>query len=165
MKLIDFNTYSELKTELNEFVVLCRDHNYSPVKDDFEDIIKFLLLYQNGSATLCESYLVEDLYESFSLNEERAMYDNEKNWDSAVGTVNTLGKIAIGTVIGGAIGVGLYMRYLFKKAKLAISVAKEKKIITNRIKNYQKLYNLKVKKWELEGKKGEAPVMKIPAIQ
>lgn len=165
MKLIDFNTYSTLKTELNEFVVLCKDHNYLPVKDDFEDIIKFLLLYQNGSATLCESYIVDELYESFSLNEERLMVDNEAEWDTAVGTVKTIGTFALGTAIAGAAGVGLYIRYLFKKAKVALSVAKEKKVIVNRIKNYKKLYDLKLKKWELEGKKGDAPKMDMPPIQ
>ena len=46
MKLIKQSTYTYLQNELNEFVVLCKSQNYRPIKDDFDDIIKFLLLEQ-----------------------------------------------------------------------------------------------------------------------
>lgn len=168
MKLIniDFETYSSLRTELNEFIVICNSYNYTPTKNDFQEIIDFILLYNSGGTTLCESVdesVVNKLYESFELNE--GSWNTEKEFDNAVGAVNAIGSFAIGTTIAGAVGVGMYMKYLFKKIKVAMSVAKEKKIVTNRIKNYKKLFDLKVEKWKLEGSDKDFPQMKIPPLK
>ena len=35
MKLIYPNEYSDLRSELNEFVILCKTQNYRPVQEDF----------------------------------------------------------------------------------------------------------------------------------
>jgi len=164
MKLvnIDFETYSSIRTELNEYMVICNTYNYIPTKEDFTDIVNFILLYTNGGATLCESLedsnLIDRLYESYELNE--GSWDTEKEFDTAVGSVNAIAK---GAVIG-LIGTAAYVAYLFKKVKVMINVAKEKKIIKNRIKNYEKLHKLKIKKWELEGGEGEPPKMELPPL-
>ena len=44
MKLIniDFETYSSLRTELNEFMVICNSYSHTPTKNDFDDVIKKL---------------------------------------------------------------------------------------------------------------------------
>ncbi len=55
MKLINLDHYSELRSELNEFVTLCNSYNYRPTKSDFDEITKFILLYHSGGATMCES--------------------------------------------------------------------------------------------------------------
>jgi hypothetical protein len=169
MKLIniDFETYSSLRTELNEFMVICNSYNYIPTKNDFQEIIDFILLYNSGGATLCESIddgIVNKLYESYDLIEEGS-WDTGKEFDNAVGAINTIGSFAIGSTIAGAVGVGVFIKYLFKKTKIAMSVAKEKKIMTNRIKNYKKLFDLKVEKWKLEGSDKDFPEMKIPPIK
>lgn len=166
MKLIniDFETYSSIRTELNEYMVICNTYNYIPTKEDFTDIVNFILLYNNGGATLCESEsidnnLIDRLYESYDLNEEGS-YNSEKEFDTAVGAVNSIAK---GAVIG-LVGTAAYVAYLFKKVKVMISVAKEKKVIKNRIKNYEKLHQLKLKKWKLEGGKDEPPKMELPPL-
>lgn len=164
MKLvnIDFETYSSIRTELNEYMVICNTYNYIPTKEDFTDIVNFILLYNNGGATLCESVdnfnLVDKLYESYELNEDSN--DTIKEFDTAVGAVNAVAK---GVGIG-LLATGAYVAYLFKKVKVMISVSKEKKIIKNRIKNYEKLHQLKLKKWELEGGKDEPPKMELPPL-
>ena len=133
MKLIniDFETYSSIRTELNEYMVICNTYNYIPTKEDFTDIVNFILLYNNGGTTLCESVdnnLIDRLYESYDLNEDS--YNSEKEFDTAVGAVNSIAK---GAVIG-MVATAAYVAYLFKKVKGMGSVAKEKKIIKNRIK-------------------------------
>lgn len=166
MKLvnIDFDSYSILRSELNEYVVLCNTHNYIPTKDDFKEIIDFLLLFHSGTSTMCESidnHTIDNLYESL-LNEDS--WDSKGDFDSAVGLINNAAKFAVVGGVAGVAGVATYVNYLFKKVKVMVNVAKEKKVLTKRINNYKKLYDLKVKKWELEGKKGDAPEMKIPPI-
>lgn len=163
---IDFETYSSLKNELNEFVVICNSHNYIPSKSDFQEVIDFILLYNSGSTTLCESvdnYLIDNLYESFELNEGSA--DAEGDFDNAIGFISKTTTVAATSVVAGAVGVGMYVKYLFKKGKLAMSVAKEKKVLLNRIKNYKKLFDLKVQKWKLEGSDKDFPTMEIPPIK
>lgn len=164
MKLIniDFETYSSIRTELNEYMVICNTYNYIPTKEDFTDIVNFILLYNNGGATLCESTnnnIIDRLYESYDLNEEGS-YNSEKEFDTAVGAVNSIAK-GVGL---GLLATGAYVAYLFKKVKVMVSVAKEKKIIKNRIKNYEKLHQLKLKKWELEGGEGDPPTMELPPL-
>ena len=165
MKLIniDFETYSSIRTELNEYMVICNTYNYRPTKEDFTDIVNFILLYTNGGATLCESMdnfnLIDKLYESYDLI-EKGSWDTEKEFDTAVGTVNAVAKGA-GVAL---LAAGAYVAYLFKKVKVMINVSKEKKLITNRIKNYEKLHKLKIKKWELEGGEDEPPKMELPPL-
>ena len=98
MKLINYDEYNSLRGELNEFVVLCKKYNYTPSKNDFDDIIRFILLQSgSGSTTLCESYeinpfkLLSHLYESYEFNESDFINEGDggKDFDSATGTVTT----------------------------------------------------------------------------
>jgi hypothetical protein len=169
MKLIniDFDSYSLLNSELNEYVVICNNHNYIPTKEDFKEIVDFLLLFHSGSTTLCESVdesVIDNLYETQINAGGGVGWDAAGDFDKAVDTVNKLAAGSIAAVATGAVGVGMYVNYLFKKTKVMISSAKEKKILSKRIKNYKKLYDLKIKKWELEGSEGEPPQMDIPPL-
>jgi hypothetical protein len=151
MKLITSEEYSIVREELNEFVVLCSKNKYNPTKEDFKDIIDFLLLYNGASTTLCESVLLNSLYEEFySINESD--YDPSKDFDSAVGMV---GAAATGALAIGAIGVyktGQWIKFLFKRGKVKKSVQDEFKGEEQKLKEYELLNKLIEKKAKLEGK-------------
>jgi hypothetical protein len=178
MKIINFNEFNLLREELNEFVVICNNYKYTPTKDEFDDVIRFILLQSgSGSATLCESYeinpfdLLTYLYESYGFdpydNEEfllekgdsSSIYDPEADFDSAVGTVTTGAKMAVSgakaAVAGaalGAIAVGAYIIYLFKKSKIKKAVDKEKDAEIQKLEGYFKLAELKKKLSSLDPK-------------
>jgi hypothetical protein len=87
MKLVPFNEYSELRNELNEFVVMCKHYDYRPKGSDFHEIIKFLLLNVDsaGGSRLCESFeaepdkMVNHLENSFSEYIESIEESEESN--------------------------------------------------------------------------------------
>lgn len=133
MKLINFNEYNSLKQELNEYVVLCNKYKYTPSKDEFDDMIRFILLLSgSGSSTLCESYeinpfpVINHLYESFGFDESNVIeggfgqepQTGEKDFDSATGLVIATGAAVTAGVAGAAIGIGKWIQYLFKKKKV-----------------------------------------------
>lgn len=181
MKIIDPNEYLSLREELNEFVVLCKTYNYTPTKNEFDDVIRFILLNSgSGTSTLCESYEINPfkvltyLYESYgfdeydneeflkeSLNEggSGSIYDPEKDFDSAVSTVTTGARkavsgakaVAAGVAVG-AIAVGAYIIYLFKKSKIKNLVNKEKDAELKKLEGYFKLAELKKKLSSLDPK-------------
>ena len=178
MKLIKQSTYSYLQNELNEFVVLCKSQNYRPIKDDFDDIIKFLLLYQSGTTTLCESvevdsFLIDYLYESLVIERggDEDHIDREQVYDDAVDAAGKAAKTAVAGAAGagalaltGVKGVSSWISYLFKKGKVTKAVNDELSIELERLKEYEQLYQIKVKKWKLEGEKGDKPKAEIPGI-
>jgi hypothetical protein len=151
MKLITSEEYSIVREELNEFVVLCNRKKYNPTKADFKDIIDFLLLYNGGDTTICESVLLNSLYEEFySINESD--YDPQKDFDSAVGMA---GAVATGALALGAVGVykaGQWIKFLYKRGKVKKSVMDEFKGEEEKIKEYELLNKLIEKKAKLEGK-------------
>jgi hypothetical protein len=189
MKLIDPNEYLLLREELNEFVTLCNRYNYTPSKDEFDDVIRFILLQQGGGAShLCESYelnpfkLLNNLYESFEFDESNyideagtgSIYEPEKDFDSAVGSVTTGAKMAVAGAAITAVAVGVYIAYLFKKSKVKKAVNKEKDAEIKKLEGFAKLSELKKKLKSLDPKastkiklpgstKGEAkPAAKTP---
>jgi len=160
MKFIDVSIedYSNLRSELNEFVVLAKTHNYNPSKEEFDDIIKFILLYQSGTSTLCESYssgesssekLLNQLYESFNLTED------EKDFDSAAATATTAVKGAAAGIGMAAVGIGALIAFLFKRGKIKKSVEKEFKPEMDRLESYKTINKLKAELHKLEGGEGE----------
>lgn len=176
MKLIDPNEYLLLREELNEFVTLCNRYNYTPSKDEFDDVIRFILLQQGGGAShLCESYelnpfkLMNNLYASFDFDESNhideagsgSTYEPEKDFDSAVGTVTTGAKMAGAAALGGAVAVGVFISYLFKKGKIKSMVQKELDAEMKKLQGYQELAT---KRKELAVLKGETVKMEWPGM-
>ena len=178
MKLISPQEYSNLRSELNEFVVLCKTQNYRPVQEDFHDIIQFLLINQTGVGHMCESFeanpdsIVNHLFESFtedieSIDEYTAFkgdssYDNKADFDTATGLATTGVKAAAGAVAGGAaavgagaalaaVGVGTLVKYLFKKGKVKSMVQKELDAELAKLEGYKKLSAMRKKLSSLTG--------------
>lgn len=133
MNLIKTEEYLELRSELNEYVVLCNKYNYTPSKSEFDDIIRFILLYQNGGTTLCENYelnpfkLLNHLYESYGFDESNVVleagegqtpYDPEKDFDSAYGSVKTGVAMAGVAAAAAVVGAAKLIQYFFKKKKI-----------------------------------------------
>lgn len=170
MKLIYPNEYSDLRSELNEFVILCKTQNYRPVQEDFNEIIKFLLLNHTAVGHMCESFeenpnsIVNHLFESFnedieSIDEYTAFagdstYDNKEDFKTATGIVKTGATVAVGAALTGAVATGMFVQYLFKKGKVRKMVQKELDAELQKLGKYQKLHDLKK---DLAKKKGEAP--------
>lgn len=153
MNLLNQDQYDELRTELNEYAILCNQYKYVPTKSEFDDIIRFILLYQNGGTTLCESYelnpfkLLNHLYESYGfVNEEgegQIPYNPEKDFESAYGSVKTGAAFAVAGAAIAAVAVGVYIAYLFKKSKIKGAVQKEMDAEMKKLEGYQKLAELK----------------------
>jgi hypothetical protein len=144
MKLISPIEYSILSDELNEFVTLCNKYNYQPTKEDVEDIVKFLLLYNSASTTLCESILIDKLYES-------SVYDPQKDWESATGLAVAGGALAVIGSVWAVKNTAKYIKYLFKKGKVKKAIAAEYQLEFDKLEQYKKLNILKAKVAELEG--------------
>jgi len=174
MKLISPQEYSDLRSELNEFVVLCKSHKYRPDGSDFHDIINFLLLYNDaaGGSRLCESYeensdkIVNHLFESFKEEIEAidevsfkgdSEYDNSKDFDTATGSVITAGKMALSGAVIGTVATAQVVTYLFKRRKVRKMTEKELEAEMDKLAGYEKLTQLKKKLAELKGE----PVGKI----
>ena len=167
MKLIHYDEYNYLRGELNEFVVLCKKYNYTPSKNDFDDIIRFILLQSSsGSTTLCESYeinpfkLLSHLYESYDFNESDVINEGDdeaytKDFDSATGTVTTGVKAAAAGAAVGALAVGAFISYLFKRGKIKKMVKAELDAELKKLKGWTELANLRT---ELGKRKGETSV-------
>jgi len=170
MKLIYPNEYSDLRSELNEFVILCKSQNYRPVQEDFNEIIKFLLLNHTSVGYMCESFeanpnsITNHIFESFSEDIESideytafagdSSYDNKADFATATGIVKTGAMAAGGAAIAGAVATGMYVQYLFKKGKVKKLAQKELDAELQKLGKYQKLYDLKKQLGKL---KGEAP--------
>jgi hypothetical protein len=167
MKLIDLSTYSYLRDELNEYVILCNQYRYQPTPEDFDDCVKFLLLYQSGTSTLTESNLASKLYEEFSSSITETSYDPEKDWDAVTGLVGGVAKGAAALLAGGvalsvlgAYKVGDWIKHLWKKGKVIKAVKAEIDAEMKKIDDYAELNKLLSKRAELEGEvdwKSELP--------
>ena len=164
MKLINYDEYNSLRVELNEFVVLCKKYNYTPSKNEFDDAIRFILLQSSTGTALCESYeinpfkILNHLYESFEFDKSLVIdesgqdpYTGEKDFDSAVGTVTTGAKMAGAAALGGAVAVGVFISYLFKKGKVKKMVKAELDAELNKLQGWQKLAEERNKLAKLKG--------------
>lgn len=157
MKLISKDEYLLLRAEMSEFVTLCNENNYIPEKSDFEEIIEFVLESEDEMCNLFESYesnssfLVDSIYESFTLNEVKfkgdVEYDNKKDFDAAVKGVG----VAAGLGVAGVVGVGMWIKYLFRKRKVKKMIAKQNDMNIEKLKSYSNISSMKIKLAELEG--------------
>ncbi len=160
----------KIQEELKEFKKLCDEFNHSPAKEEFEDIVKFILL-QSGSSTgaLSESISESDvdyLFENFNERLELVIEDRgietqgEAEFDTAVGAVKTAAKTAGALALGGAIGVGVWINYMFKKSKVKAAVKEENAFAMKMLDDYSKIYQKKLELAKLEGK--EPPKAQFP---
>ena len=153
MKMMTPSQYSLVLDELNEYFTLCNKHNRSPNKEDISDILKFILLFHGSATGLCESdsdNFVDHLYESNQINED-STYDPSKDTESAAGLAIAAGGAAVAGATIGAIKVGEFVKYLFKKGKVKKAIQKETEAEINKLKGYKELAALKRKMAELGG--------------
>lgn len=160
----------KIQEELREYEKLCREFNHSPAKEEFDDIVKFILM-QSGSSTgaLSESLSERDidyLFENFNeklgfINEAHIETQGEAEFDTAVGTVKTAAKTAAGLATAGALGVGIWIAYMFKKSKVKSAIKEEKATAMKILDDYAKIYQKKLELAKLEGK--EPPKAQFPS--
>ena len=166
-----------IQNEIKPYKQLCLQYNYTPAQKEYEDIVRFILLFSGDG--ISESILNESsstldyLYESFieDLNEAHASTDGEAEFDTAAGGVIAGVKSAKNAVVGAgaaavagvtiaAVGISVWISYMFKKGKVKKAANKEYDTANTQLNDYAKIYQLKSKKAELEGK--EAPKGDFP---
>jgi hypothetical protein len=166
-----------IQNEMKTYKQLCLQYDYTPAQKEYEDIVRFILLFSGDG--ISESIINENsssldyLYESFveDLDEARAETNGEAEFDTAVGTAVAGVKAAKNAVVGAgvaagagvalaAVGIGAWISYMFKKGKVKKAANKEYDAADTQLNDYAKIYQLKSKKAELEGR--EAPKGDFP---
>ena len=160
----------QIRPDLIEYRELCSKFGYQPSKEEYEETLKFLLLFHTGIGHTCESSEVDFFYENLemhllenNLNESliemyllneaggEGAFDNpgiEK--DSAIGLLAGGAKAATGALAGagalavvGAVKIGGLIQYLFKKGKVKSAAKAELGIAMKKLEPYQELYKIK----------------------
>lgn len=166
-----------IQNEMKHYKQLCLEYDYTPAQKEYEDIVRFILLFSGDG--ISESVLNENsstldyLYESFieDLNEAHSSTSGEDEFNTAAGAAIAGVKSAKDAVVGGAaavgagatlaaVGIGTWISYMFKKGKVKKAANKEYDAANTQLNDYAKIYQLKSKKAELEGK--EAPKGDFP---
>jgi hypothetical protein len=173
----------QIRPDLIEYRELCSKYGYQPNKEEYEDILKFLLLFQTGIGHTCESHEVdffynememhllennlnESLIEMDFLNEaggEGAFADPAKEKDTALGLITAAGVGAAGLGAAAAVGVGMFISYLMKKGKVKSAVKAELASMMKKLEPFQLIYK---KSEELANLKGETfdGIGKLPSV-
>jgi hypothetical protein len=161
-----------IQEELKDYQRLCQEYNHSPAKEEFDDIIKFILLMSGNGTGIYESaqYEIMDeyLYKKFikELNENNSvprwkkplpekLLEVEAGDQTASALVSAgSGAVqgAVGAVAFGAEKIGTWITYFFKKGKVKKFAMKEFDLSNKLLDEYTQIYKLMVKKAELEGK-------------
>ncbi len=166
MKLLSKEEFVLLRSEISEYINLCNEHNYIPSKADIKDIIEFSIDNEPEMSNLLESYqtdpefILNHIYESYELDEAGfaggSEYDNSEDFKSAVGIVKTGANLAVrGAKIGATLafaGSVILIGYMFKRGKVKSLLQQELDAELKKLQGYQKLYLLKKKLGELQGK-------------
>lgn len=162
----------QIRPDLIEYRELCSKFGYQPSKEEYEETLKFLLLFHTGIGHTCESSEVdffyenmemhllennlnESLIETYFLNEAdgEGAFDNPSiEKDSAIGLLTGLTKVGAGLALAGAVGAGILIQYLYKKGKVKGAAQAELAATMKKLEPYQELYNAKK---ELAALKGE----------
>ena len=101
MNMISPILYTTIRSEMKHYTELCNEFDHTPSKQEFEDQIKFLLLYHTGIGITCEASLVDNIYRSFDLITEDNDYDPKKDVDSVTGVIANVGSRALTRNISG----------------------------------------------------------------
>lgn len=160
----------QLRPELQQYRDLCNKYGYQPNKEEFEDIVNFLLLYHTGIGHTCESSDVDRLYSllemdllensidqellhSDMINEGSNTYaDLSKEKDTALGMIGLGVATAGGIAVAGAAAAGMFIQFLFKRGKVKGLAKAELAATMKKLEPYQLIYK---KKQELAKLKGE----------
>lgn len=160
-----------IQDELKRYRELCQMYQYRPVRDEFADIVQFILLHsgngnggalgesietiQNVEQTSTFDWLYESFMEELELVTEKGgghiEAGGEEEFDTTVGLVAGTAKKAVNTVIGGAVIAGLYINFLFKKGKLKGSIAQEGQLEMSKLNLYEKVITIGVKLAKMKG--------------
>jgi hypothetical protein len=152
----------KIQEELKKYQELCIQYKFSPAKQEFADIVQFILLHSGDGISESIDYennlSFDYLYESFmsnlstSLNEaQHEEVDTVGNFDTAVGIVHGTAKKAILGALGAATLAGLYIAYLMKKGKLRGSMKQEHQLEMSKLEMYQKVITIGVKLAKMKG--------------
>jgi hypothetical protein len=139
-----------LQQDLKEYELLCKKFRYTPAKKEFEDIAQFILLHSGNGTGIYESFSYETvenyLYENFihKLNEFEAGGDTAQ-------TAANLGAEALSADKFRVKEVGKSIIYFIKSSAVKKPVQKIYDESINLLGEYNKIYDLKVKKAKLEG--------------
>jgi len=154
-----------IQNEMKDYRKLCTQYNYTPAQKEYEEIVRFLLLFSGdgiNESNANENSSFDYLYESFieDLNEAHSSTNGEAEFDTAVGVAAA----GVGTVAAGAVfaakSIGDWISYLFKKGKVKKSADAEYNTAQEILDAYTQIYELKLKIAELEGR--EAPSSDFP---
>ena len=167
----------QIRPDLIEYRELCSKFGYQPSKEEYEETLKFLLLFHTGIGHTCESNEVDFFYENmdmhllennvnqsliemYFLNEGGdGSFDAPKiEKDSAIGLLHG-GAMAAGGALAGAgalavvgvVKVGGLIQYLFKKGKVKSAAKAELGIAMKKLEPYQEIYKIKKELATLKG--------------
>jgi hypothetical protein len=161
----------QIRPDLKGYRDICSRYGYQPSKEEYEEVLKFLLLFHTSIGHTCESKDVDFLYNEMemhllenNINEsvliddiilergEGSFADLSKEKDAALGLLTAAGVAAAGTAVLGAVAAGVLIQYLFKKGKVKAAAQAELAASMKKLEPYQELYNAKK---ELAALKGE----------
>lgn len=158
-----------IQQDLKEYELLCKKFKYTPAKKEFDDIVQFILLHSGNGTGIYESFsyeTVEDyLYENFIYKLNEKDRDKFEAGGETADTVAALGAGAVGAAVSAAAfsldGVATWITYFIKSGAVKKPMQKVYDESINLLGEYNKIYDLKVKKAKLEG--SEEPKADFPA--
>ena len=156
-----------IQDELKKYRELCLRFQHSPAKEEFDDIVQFILLHSGNNAEMHESinyktnstinYLYETFIEDLSeeLNERGdssgVEIDAAAETDTAVALTYSTAKKALVGALGLGVAAVLYIGYLMKRGKLKSAMDKEQQLEMQKLKLYEKVVTIAIKLAKLKG--------------
>jgi len=171
----------QIRPDLIEYRELCSKFGYQPSKEEYEETLKFLLLFHTGIGHTCESSEVDFFYENMEMHllennineslfesaliaeDSNTVADVAKEKDAALGLVAAAGMGAAGAGAAAVVGVGMFISYLMKKGKVKSAVKSELSGMMKKLDPFQIIYK---KSEELAKLKGETfdGIGKLPGV-
>ena len=171
----------QIRPDLIEYRELCSKFGYQPSKEEYEETLKFLLLFHTGIGHTCESREVDFFYENLEMHllenninvsllesalimeDTNTVANAAKEKDTALGLVAAAGVGAAGVGTAAVVGVGMFISYLMKKGKVKSAVKSEFGVMMKKLDPFQIIYK---KSEELAKLKGETfdGIGKLPGV-